>query len=301
MDLLALPGITDYHEAWDLQRAVHDDVVAGTRPDTLILVEHPDVYTAGRRTNRSDRPDDGTPVVDVDRGGKITWHGPGQQVVYPIVRLAEPVDVVAYVRALEDAVMAVCTRLGLATMRVEGRSGLGRGRRDPSRAQGLRDRRARRARRDDARAGAQLRPGPVAVRADHPVRHRGRRRDVLTAELGREVTLAEVAPLLVDALGTALVRCSPQTPRTPLRPRSRDRLGLQESSRAGVRVGRRAAGRPRGPGPHDHHPARAASRPAPRTSPPDGVPVRTGYARLPSSRAVRSSLSRSSRACRSPC
>jgi len=124
MDLLALPGITDYHEAWDLQRAVHDDVVAGTRPDTLILVEHPDVYTAGRRTNRSDRPDDGTPVVDVDRGGKITWHGPGQLVGYPLIRLPEPVDVVAHVRRLEAVLIDVTHALGVRGCRVEGRSGV---------------------------------------------------------------------------------------------------------------------------------------------------------------------------------
>ncbi|MFF2622910.1 lipoyl(octanoyl) transferase LipB [Oerskovia jenensis] len=118
------PGLTDYQDAWDLQRQVHQDVVDGITPDTVILVEHPSVYTAGRRTNLADRPDDGTPVVDVDRGGKITWHGPGQLVAYPIVRLAEPVDVVAYVRALESAVMDVCTALGLTTHRVEGRSGV---------------------------------------------------------------------------------------------------------------------------------------------------------------------------------
>ncbi|GAA1739267.1 lipoyl(octanoyl) transferase LipB [Isoptericola hypogeus] len=124
MDVMTLPGLTDYHEAWELQRRVHAQVVAGERPDTLIVVEHPDVYTAGRRTRRDERPDDGTPVVDVDRGGKITWHGPGQQVVYPILRLAEPVDVVAYVRALEEAVMRVCAGFGLATIRVDGRTGV---------------------------------------------------------------------------------------------------------------------------------------------------------------------------------
>ncbi|MGF0117118.1 lipoyl(octanoyl) transferase LipB [Promicromonospora sp. Marseille-Q5078] len=121
---MTLPGLTDYHEAWELQRAVHADVVAGDRPDTLIVVEHPDVYTAGRRTHRDERPTDGTPVVDVDRGGKVTWHGPGQQVVYPILRLAEPIDVVAYVRALEEAVMEVCAGLGVETVRVEGRTGV---------------------------------------------------------------------------------------------------------------------------------------------------------------------------------
>lgn len=116
--------LVPYAEAWEQQRAVHAEVVADARPDTVLLVEHESVYTAGRRTATWDRPVDGTPVVDVDRGGKITWHGPGQLVAYPIVRLAEPVDVVAYVRALEAAVMAACADAGLATVRSEGRSGV---------------------------------------------------------------------------------------------------------------------------------------------------------------------------------
>ncbi|WP_430869028.1 lipoyl(octanoyl) transferase LipB [Demequina aurantiaca] len=116
--------LVEYHEAWDTQRRIHAEVVAGERPDTLILVEHQSVYTAGRRTASWDRPDDDTPVVDVDRGGKITWHGPGQLVGYPIVRLREPVDVVRYVRALEQATMDLCASYGLSTIRVDGRSGV---------------------------------------------------------------------------------------------------------------------------------------------------------------------------------
>lgn len=114
----------DYRETWDLQRAVHADVADGTRPDTVLLCEHASVYTAGRRTAATERPVDGTPVVDVDRGGKITWHGPGQLVGYPIVRLRDPVDVVAYVRALESALLAVCAAVGLAAVAVDGRSGV---------------------------------------------------------------------------------------------------------------------------------------------------------------------------------
>lgn len=113
-----------YDDAWDLQRRTHADVVAGTAPDTLFLLEHAAVYTAGRRTEPLDRPIDGTPVVDVDRGGKITWHGPGQLVGYPIVRLPMPLDVVGHVRRLEDALIAACSDLGLATIRVAGRSGV---------------------------------------------------------------------------------------------------------------------------------------------------------------------------------
>jgi len=113
-----------YGTAWDEQRRVHDGVVAGDLTDTVLLLEHPPTYTAGRRTRAQDRPQDGTPVVDVDRGGEITWHGPGQLVGYPIVRLAEPIDVVEHVRRLESLLMDVCAELGLATIRVEGRTGV---------------------------------------------------------------------------------------------------------------------------------------------------------------------------------
>ncbi len=113
-----------YVPTWQLQREVHAVVAAGEREDTVLLVEHEPVFTAGKRTHASDRPVDGSPVVDVDRGGRITWHGPGQLVGYPIVRLAEPVDVVAYVRALEGALIATCADLGLTAARVEGRSGV---------------------------------------------------------------------------------------------------------------------------------------------------------------------------------
>ncbi|WP_069388230.1 lipoyl(octanoyl) transferase LipB [Cellulosimicrobium cellulans] len=205
MEVLALPGLTDYHAAWDLQRSTHDAVVAGTSADTLLLVEHPDVYTAGRRTNRSERPDDGTPVVDVDRGGRITWHGPGQQVVYPVVRLAEPVDVVAYVRALEDAVMAVCTGLRLATMRVEGRSGVWLAA-DATRRERKVCAIGVRVARGVTMHGLALNCCPDLSRFDRIVPCGIDDADVtsLTAELGREVTPADVAGLLVAALETAL-------------------------------------------------------------------------------------------------
>ena len=117
-------GFVDYEEAWARQREVHARVVEGTGPDTLLLLEHPAVYTAGKRTEPHERPFDGTPVIDVDRGGKITWHGPGQLVGYPIVRLPDPVDVVAHVRRMEQALIDVCAGLGLPTGRVEGRSGV---------------------------------------------------------------------------------------------------------------------------------------------------------------------------------
>jgi lipoyl(octanoyl) transferase len=115
-----------YLDAWDLQRELHQRRADDTIPDTCLLLEHPPVYTAGKRTSPLDRPlgDAGAPVIDVDRGGKITWHGPGQLVGYPIVRLSEPVDVIAYVRAVEEALIRACADTGLATSRVEGRSGV---------------------------------------------------------------------------------------------------------------------------------------------------------------------------------
>lgn len=118
------PDLVDYQRAWDYQRQVHAEVVAGQRPDTLLLLEHAAVYTAGKRTEPHERPIDGTPVIDVDRGGKITWHGPGQLVGYPILRLPSPVDVVAHVRRIEELMIGVCADLGLTTERVEGRSGI---------------------------------------------------------------------------------------------------------------------------------------------------------------------------------
>jgi lipoyl(octanoyl) transferase len=117
-------GVVPYEQAWEMQREVHARRVAGEGPDTLLLLEHPSVYTAGKRTEAHERPADGTPVVDVDRGGKITWHGPGQLVGYPIVALPDPVDVVAYVRRLEGALIDVCAALGVTAGRVEGRSGV---------------------------------------------------------------------------------------------------------------------------------------------------------------------------------
>ncbi len=116
-------GQVPYDQAWRLQQDVHTEVVVGAQ-DVTLLLEHPPVYTAGKRTEPWERPTDGTPVVDVDRGGKITWHGPGQITGYPIVRLADPVDVVAYVRAVEQLLIDVCAELGLDAGRVEGRSGV---------------------------------------------------------------------------------------------------------------------------------------------------------------------------------
>ena len=117
-------GLVPYVEALGQQRRLHEERVADQRPDTVLLLEHPPVYTAGKRTEDWERPADGTPVVDSDRGGRITWHGPGQLVGYPIVKLADPVDVVAYVRRLEQVLIGVCQAYGVDAVQVEGRSGV---------------------------------------------------------------------------------------------------------------------------------------------------------------------------------
>jgi lipoyl(octanoyl) transferase len=114
----------EYQKAWDVQRTIHAEVVSGVRPNTLLLLEHPSVYTAGRRTDEAERPSDGTPVIDVDRGGRITWHGPGQLVGYPIVRLQKPTELVGFVREIEAALIHVCADLGIAAVRISGRSGV---------------------------------------------------------------------------------------------------------------------------------------------------------------------------------
>jgi lipoyl(octanoyl) transferase len=125
IDRIGLDGdAIEYQTAWNLQRDLHQKVVAHETPDTVLLLEHPSVYTAGRRTEAFERPVDGTPVIDVDRGGKITWHGPGQLIGYPIVHLPSPMDVVSHVRRLEEVLIGVCSDFGLETSRIKGRSGV---------------------------------------------------------------------------------------------------------------------------------------------------------------------------------
>lgn len=121
---LSRHGLVDYQKAWESQKAIHKDVVDGKRPNTLLLLEHPSVFTAGRRTQDSEKPTDGTPVIDVDRGGRITWHGPGQLVGYPIVKLINPTELVGFVREIEAGLISVCADLGLSTERIDGRSGV---------------------------------------------------------------------------------------------------------------------------------------------------------------------------------
>jgi lipoyl(octanoyl) transferase len=198
-------GVLDYQLAWDEQRRRHAAVVAGDEPDSVLLLEHPSVYTAGKRTEPWDRPIDGTPVIDVDRGGKITWHGPGQLVGYPIMKLPDPVDVVAYVRRTEQMLIDVCAELGLTATRVEGRSGVWvpEDERGPARkvaAIGIRVARGVTlhgfAINCDCDLSAFDRIVPCGIR-DAGVTS-------LTAELGRPVPVAEVLPVVGRHLPTLL-------------------------------------------------------------------------------------------------
>ncbi|MEV0730091.1 MULTISPECIES: lipoyl(octanoyl) transferase LipB [Polymorphospora] len=198
-------GVVDYLAAWDEQRRRHEAVVAGEEPDTVLLLEHPSVYTAGKRTEPWDRPVDGTPVVDVDRGGKITWHGPGQLVGYPILRLPDPVDVVAYVRRTEQLLIDVCAEFGLATDRIEGRSGVWvpQDDRGPARkvaAIGIR------VSRGVTQHGFSINCDCDLTAFDRivPCGIRDAGVTSLTAELGRPVTVADVLPVVHRHLPTLL-------------------------------------------------------------------------------------------------
>jgi lipoyl(octanoyl) transferase len=206
----------EYRQAWDLQRRRHEQRVADEIPDTCLLLEHQPVYTAGKRTEPADRPfgDPGAPVIDVDRGGKITWHGSGQLVGYPIIKLAQPIDVIAYVRALEQALIAICAEFGVHATQVEGRSGAwvtGGGRPD----------------RKVAAIGARVSRGVTmhgfALNCDCdlswfdkivPCGIRDAGVTSLTAETGRPITVADALPVTQRALAAALARS--RTPATAL-------------------------------------------------------------------------------------
>jgi lipoyl(octanoyl) transferase len=186
-------GLVRYEDAWQRQRELHEAVLAGDAPDTVLLLEHPPVFTAGKRTEPSERPFDGAPVIDVDRGGKITWHGPGQLVGYPIVRLPRPLDVVAYVRAMEQLLIDVCAELGVGATRVDGRTGAWL--RDPDRklaAIGVRVRRV------VAMHGFALNCDPDLSWFDRivPCGIADAGVTSLSRELGRDVTVAEVLPIV---------------------------------------------------------------------------------------------------------
>jgi lipoyl(octanoyl) transferase len=200
-------GVVDYLSAWKLQKQVHQDVLNLTSRNTLLLLEHPSVYTAGRRTEILDRPVDDTPVIDVDRGGKITWHGPGQLVGYPIVKLKNSTDVVGFVRELETALISVCAEFGIKADRYCERSGVwvrdGKGDRKIA-AIGLR------VAKGVTMHGFALNVNPdlSAFEKIIPCGISGAKVTSLTAELGREITINEVLPVIKKHVQPMLDRIS---------------------------------------------------------------------------------------------
>jgi lipoyl(octanoyl) transferase len=205
------PAPVDYVEAWDLQRRLHGRRVADEIGDSCLLLEHQPVYTAGKRTAASDRPagDPGAPVIDVDRGGKITWHGPGQLTGYPIIKLREPLDVVAYVRALEEAMIATCADFGITAERVQGRSGawITGGNQEDRKVGAI-----------GARVARGVTMHGFALNCDCdlswfdrivPCGIRDATVTTLSAETGRTVTVAQVRPLIKRHLASALGYAEP--------------------------------------------------------------------------------------------
>ncbi len=200
-------GIIDYLSAWNLQKQIHEDVVNSQSENTLLLLEHPSVYTAGRRTEILDRPIDDTPVIDVDRGGKITWHGPGQLVGYPIIKLKNSADVVGFVRELETALISVCAEFGIKADRYCERSGVWV-RDDKSdrkiAAIGLR------VAKGVTMHGFALNVNPdlAAYEKIIPCGITGAKVTSLTTELGRNVTINEVLPVIKKHIHPMLDRIS---------------------------------------------------------------------------------------------
>lgn len=200
-------GIVDYESAWDLQRDLHQKVAAGELENTLLLLEHPPIFTAGRRTLDSERPIDGSKVIDVDRGGKITFHGPGQIVGYPIVKLREPENVVGFVREIELSLIDLCISLGIPAERYCERSGVW-----------IRDKNGDR---KIAAIGIRVAKGVTmhgfALNINPDLSYFSRIIPCgipdagvtsISKELGREVAVAEIQPLLMERISEALKRVS---------------------------------------------------------------------------------------------
>ncbi len=190
----------EYQSAWDRQRELHHKIVTENHPDVAVLLEHQNVYTAGRSTKLEDRPTDSSPVFDIDRGGRITWHGPGQIVCYPIMKLDDPVDVVAHVRRLELLIMNVCSKLGLETTQIEGRSGVW------VKGNGLPDKKIAaigiRVAKKATMHGFALNCNNslVAFRNIVPCGIGDADVTTISLELGRDVSVAEVTPLIEEEL-----------------------------------------------------------------------------------------------------
>jgi len=202
---LSKAGLIDYDRALELQRSLHGEIAENQRPNTLLLLQHPPVYTAGRRTLDSEKPSDGSPVIEVDRGGKITFHGPGQIVGYPIVRLKNPNDVVGFVRELETALIGVCAELGISAERYCERSGVW-----------IRDERGDR---KIAAIGIRVARGTTmhgfALNVDPDLSYFDRivpcgiadaEVTSVSKELGREISIAEVEPIVERHIFEALMR-----------------------------------------------------------------------------------------------
>ena len=190
----------EYQSAWDQQRELHHKIITENHPDVAVLLEHQNVYTAGRSTKPEDRPTDSSPVFDIDRGGRITWHGPGQIVCYPIMKLDDPVDVVAHVRRLELLIMNVCSKLGLETTQIEGRSGVW------VKGNGLPDKKIAaigiRVAKKATMHGFALNCNNslVAFRNIVPCGIGDADVTTISLELGRDVSVAEVTPLIEEEL-----------------------------------------------------------------------------------------------------
>ena len=205
VDLTAVihAGILDFQEAWQLQRETVEGIIAGSTPNTLFLLQHPSVYTAGRMTKLEDRPTDGTPVIDVDRGGKITWHGLGQLVGYPIVKLKNRSDVVGFVREVETALIDVCLSFGIPAERYCERSGVW-----------IRDEKGdrkiaaigMRVAKGVTMHGFALNVNPDLTAYDKiiPCGYSDTGVTSMAKELGREITIEEVLPLAESTMLTAL-------------------------------------------------------------------------------------------------
>jgi lipoyl(octanoyl) transferase len=200
-------GLVEYEEALAIQRTIHSEVASGNRTNTLILLEHPSVYTAGKRTLAEEKPTSGARVLDVDRGGKITWHGPGQLVGYPIVRLKNPHELVGFVREIEAGLIAVCAELGITGVRVPGRSGVwivdGNGERKVA-AIGIR------VASGTSMHGFALNVNPdlSAFDAIIPCGITDAAVTSLARELGREITIDEVTPIVEKHLYESLTKVS---------------------------------------------------------------------------------------------
>jgi lipoyl(octanoyl) transferase len=200
-------GLVEYEEALAIQRTIHSEVAAGHRPNTLLLLEHPSIYTAGKRTLDEERPGNGARVLDVDRGGKITWHGPGQLVGYPIVRLSNPHELVGFVREIEAGLIKVCEEFGVTGVRVAGRSGVwivdNHGERKIA-AIGIR------VASGTSMHGFALNVNPdlSAFEAIIPCGISDAAVTSLARELGREITIEEVVPVVEKHLYEALTKVS---------------------------------------------------------------------------------------------